>query len=29
MNLKKENMPEKGASIQRNKKTYAIVPYIP
>lgn len=29
MNLNKENIPEKGASIQKDKKTCAIVPYIP
>lgn len=29
MNKKKENMPEKGAAVQRDMDTYAIIPYIP
>lgn len=29
MEVKKENMPEKGAAVQRDMKTYAIIPYIP
>ena len=29
MEVKKENMPEKGAAVQRDMNTYAIIPYIP
>ena len=29
MEVKKENMPEKGAAVQKDMKTYAIIPYIP
>ena len=29
MEKKKENMPEKGAAVQRDMDTYAIIPYIP
>jgi NAD(P)H-nitrite reductase large subunit len=29
MNLKKENIPEKGAAVQKDRETYAIIPYIP
>lgn len=29
MKLKKENIPEKGAAIQKDMETYAIIPYIP
>ena len=29
MDKKKENMPEKGAAVQRDMDTYAIIPYIP
>lgn len=29
MEIKKENMPEKGAAVQRDMNTYAIIPYIP
>ena len=27
--MMKENIPEKGAVIQRDMETYAIIPYIP
>jgi NAD(P)H-nitrite reductase large subunit len=29
MEAKKNNMPEKGAAVQRDMETYAIIPYIP
>ncbi len=29
MGVKKENIPEKGAAVQRDMETYAIIPYIP
>ena len=29
METKKQNMPEKGAAVQRDMETYAIIPYIP
>lgn len=29
MEEKKQNMPEKGAAVQKDLKTYAIIPYIP
>jgi NAD(P)H-nitrite reductase large subunit len=29
MDTKKENMPEKGAAVQRDMESYAIIPYIP
>ena len=29
MKTKKQNMPEKGAAVQRDMETYAIIPYIP
>jgi len=28
MDKKKENLPEKGAAVQRDMDTYAIIPYI-
>lgn len=29
MDAKKQNMPDKGAAVQRDMETYAIIPYIP
>ncbi len=29
METKKQNLPEKGAAVQKDMETYAIIPYIP